>query len=180
MTGEITELVPTQQKPKSKKEIELLKCAHELVELLESDKPKSIPNIYAIINKMIGIVGPSYSNIPSDMKKGLGVAYASSIGETEIGAKAAYTRSALSLLRGAVKIAHGPKSQLTTIDNYIYIMEQEMQTIEQQGEEAMLDKLWAKTNRTIDYLTLMIFNGYGELNSKGFNFKKEDSKETLK
>jgi hypothetical protein len=177
MTEEIAVVPP--QKPRSKKEIELLKCAHELVELLESDKTKSIPEVYTIINKMIRIIGPSYANIPADMKKGLGVAYASSIGETEIGAKAAYTRSALSLLRGAVKIAHGPQSQLSTIDNYIYIMEQEMQSIEQQGEEAMLDKLWSKTNRTLDYITLMIFNGYGELNSKGFSFKKED-KETLK
>jgi hypothetical protein len=178
MTGKLLEIVP-QQKPQSKKEIELLKCAHELVALLESEKTKSVSDVYSIINKIIKIIGPSYANIPTDMKRGLGVAYASALGETEIGAKAAYTRSALSLLRGAVKIARGPKSQLNTIDNYIYTMEQEMKNIEEQGEEAMLDKLWAKTNRTIDYITLMSFNGYGELNSKGFNFTKDD-KERLK
>lgn len=159
------------------KEEELIIQAESLITLLKDEKQHGPKDIYIIINKIIKMLGPSYSSIPTDLKKTLGVAYATSLAENEIGAKAAYTRSALSLLRGAVKIAHGPQAQLNIIDSYIFSMEKEMKHIEECGEDAMLDKLWAKTNRANDYLTLMIFNGYGEINSKGFNFTRKEKVE---
>ena len=61
------------------------------------------------------------------------------------------------------------------------LIPEEIKNVETGGEEARLDGLWLKTNRAIDYITLVIFrHGYAEINSKGFNFtkKEEPIKET--
>lgn len=157
------------------KEQDLLIQAESLITLLKDERQYEIRDAYIIVNKMIKILGPTYNNIPSDLKKGLGVAYASSLAETEIISKTAYTRSALSLLRAAVKIAHGPKSQLDTIDGYIKMLENEIKTCETSGDEATLDRLWKLTNRAGDYLSLLVFSGYGEIQSKGFSFTRKDT-----
>jgi hypothetical protein len=156
-------------------EQEIYTQAELLLSLLKDEKQHDVKDIYVIINKMTKILGPSYTHIPSDLKKGLGVAYASSLAETEIITKTAYTRSALSLLRAAVKIAHGPKSQLDAIDSYIQMLEKEIKICETSGDEATLDRLWTLTNRAGDYLSLLVFSGYGEIQNRGFSFTKKDS-----
>jgi hypothetical protein len=166
---------------RSKQEEDLIFLSKKLVSLLEDEKDHEVKDVYMIIDKMVKILGPSYSSIPQDLKKALGVAFASALAETSIPERASYTRTALSLLRGAIKLARGPKSQIDKVDSYIYLLEREIKTIEQHGEEAMLDELWKKTNRADDYLTLMVFNGYGEINQKGFSFeRKESHRETAK
>lgn len=157
---------------------ELLTQSESLVSLFKDGKQYEIKEVYSIINKIIKILGPSYNNIPSDLKKGLGVAYASSLAETEIISKTAYTRSALSLLRAAIKIAHGPKSQLDQVDNYIQILEKEIKVCETGGDEATLDNLWRYTNRVGDYLSLLVFSGYGEIQEKGFSFRRKETSST--
>ena len=161
---------------RSKKEEELIKYARDLVTLLEDDKQHSPNEIYIIIQKITKVLGPSINLIPTDLKKGLGVAYACALAETDTATKAAYTRSSLSLLRSCISISHGPREQIKNTDFYINIMGEEIKKVELAGDEAMLDGLWLKTNRAIDYITLQIFtNGYGEINSKGFNFTKSDT-----
>jgi len=155
-------------------EQEMYTQAELLLTLLKDEKQHGVKDFYIIINKMIKILGPSYTHIPPDLKKGLGVAYASSLAETEIISKTAYTRSALSLLRAAVKIAHGPKSQLDTIDGYIKMLENEIKTCETCGDEATLDRLWTLTNRAGDYLSLLVFSGYGEIQERGFSFRRKE------
>ncbi|MFA5715215.1 MAG: hypothetical protein WC998_05720 [Candidatus Paceibacterota bacterium] len=156
------------------KEQELLTHAELLITLLKNEKQSDSREFNIIINKMAKILGPTYNNIPSDLKKGLGVAYASSLAETEIISKTAYTRSSLSLLRAAVKIAHGPTSQLEMIDKYIQMLEKEIKLCETSGDEATLDGLWKLTNRVGDYLSLLVFSGYGEIQGRGFSFTRRD------
>ena len=166
---------------RTKKELELIKNARELLTLLEDDKKHSANEIYFVLSKISKVLGPSINLIPTDMKKLLGVAYACAYTETEIDAKASYTRSALSALRAAILISHGPQKQINDTDYYIKIIGEEMKRIGVAGEEATLDNLWIITNRAIDYITLVIFrHGYAEINSKGFNFtkKEEPIKET--
>jgi len=155
-------------------EDELLKNAKNMVDMLEDDKQHDPREVYIIINKIIKILGPSYSLIPVDMKKALGVAYATSIGEPEPVLKAGFTRSALGILRGTVVLAHGPKKQLNDIDAYIFAIDREMRRVDECGEDAMTATLWSLANRANDYLGLMIFNGYGEINSRGFNFTRKE------
>ena len=175
------EVVIAQPKTSTKQEKELLKYARDLVDLLEDDKDHEVKEIYAIMGKISKILGPSSNLIPQDLKKGLGVAYACALSETDTPSKAAYTRSALSLLRSCISIAHGPKKQIINTDYYIGLIGEEIKNVETGGEEARLDGLWLKTNRAIDYITLLIFtNGYGEINSKGFSFTKETPKDTQK
>jgi hypothetical protein len=176
------ELIVITQKQRSPKEMELLKYAQELLKTVEGEGGYSNTKIFILINKIIKLVGPSFGNVPPDLRKALGVTYVTAAAETDIGAKSSYTRSALSLARAAVKIANGPKSQIDSIDNYIYKMEKEIAIVEEMGEEATFGTLWATTNRALDYVSMLAFSGYGELNSKGFSFsKKEDSgKEALK
>ena len=161
---------------RSKKELELIENARELTRLLEDEKPHSVNEIYPIINKILKLLGPSTGLIPQDLKKGLGVAYACALAESDTATKAAYTRSALSLLRSCISISHGPVKQIVNTDFYIKMMGNEIQKVELARDEAMLDGLWLITYRAIDYITLQIFtNGYGEINSKGFNFTKSDT-----
>lgn len=157
------------------KEQDLLIQAESLITLLKDERQYELRDAIIIINKMAKILGPTYNNIPSDLKKGLGVAYASSLAETEIISKTAYTRSALSLLRAAVKIARGPKSQLDMIDRYIQMLENEIKICETSGNEATLDGLWKLTNRAGDYLSLLVFSGYGEIQGKGFSFTRKET-----
>lgn len=161
----------------SKEEEELLVLAKNLVALIEDEKSHEKNEFYTIINQITKILGPSYYSIPSDLKKALGVAYGSTLAETETAMKAAYTRSTLSLLRAAVKLARGPQKQIDEIDKYIKDLEKEVSICEQ-SEEPLLDELWKKTNRILDYISLLIFSGYGEIRGEGFKFtKKEEIKE---
>jgi hypothetical protein len=151
---------------------ELLTYAKKLVELLENEQPEDIKNIYNTINKIASVaLGVCPSLIPSDLKRGLGVSYASAIAETDIGIKATYTRGALSHLRTAIILAHGSKKQLEATDYYIREIGAEIRKIEMSEEEPRTDGLWLVINRCIDYLTLMIFtHKYGEINQKGSFF----------
>ena len=151
---------------------ELLKLAKNLVELLEKEPQEDSKNIYDVINKIASTaIGVCPALIPSDLKKGLGISYASAIAETDIGIKAKYTRGALSHLRTAIILAHGSKKQLEATDYYIKKIGAEIQKIETCEEEPKTDGLWLVINRCIDYLTLMIFtHKYGEINQKGSFF----------
>lgn len=168
----------------TKKE-ELLQYAKNLVELLEK-KDEDIKEIYITINKISStMIGVCPSLIPSDLKKGLGVSYASAIAETDIWPKSSYTRTALSHLRTAILLARGSKKQLETTDYYIELIGNEMKKIERSEEEPKMDGLWLIVNRSLDFITLMIFtHKYGEINQKGsffgHNTKEEVKKEVWK
>jgi hypothetical protein len=151
---------------------ELLKLAKNLVLLLEGESENNTKDVYETINKISAVaIGICPSLIPADLKRGLGVSYATAMAETDIGVKATYTRGALSHLRTAIILAHGSKKQLDATDYYINQIGLEIRKMEMSEEEPRTDGLWLILNRSIDYLTLMIFtHKYGEINQKGSFF----------
>ena len=154
------------------KEEEIIKYAEELLALLKDEKEHSTIEVYLIVNKITGILGPEYALIPKDLKSSLGIAWAETIDEPNTYARAVRTRSTFSILRAAVKIAHGPKKQILQIDAYIKSIDDEIKKCEDQGEDAKLDELWKVTNNAIDYITLLAFNGYGQIKGDGFKFSR--------
>jgi hypothetical protein len=157
------------------KKQEILELAKELVTLLEDIDSHSISEIQIIVNKIVKLLGVNTNAIPSDLKKIIGISYSSALVETEISSKLSYTRSSLALLRSAVVISRGPTEQRDTIDAYIAEIEKEFANCERMGDEANFSELWKKINRSIDYMTFLLFNnGYGEIQSKGFQYTKKE------
>lgn len=151
---------------------EIIKYAEELIAAMKNEKECNVAEIYSIINKIALTIGPEFSLIPKDLKSSLGIAWAETIDEPNTYARAVRTRSTFSILRAAVKIAHGPKKQILQIDAYIKGIDDEIKKCEDQGEDAKLDELWKVTNNAIDYITLLAFNGYGQIKGDGFKFSR--------
>lgn len=155
----------------SDKETELLKLSEELVAIQKDGKEHSYREFFEILNKIKTTIDPNFMAIPTDLKKSIGMATVTAVASPDPESRVDIVRSGLSLLRTAIILAGGPEKRdnLKKILDHENAISAELKKIAPDPEAqrvTLYDIVWRATN----YLVLMSFSGYGEINSAGFNW----------